>query len=248
MGTLLLLALAANPPELGTVKWERDFEVAVRRSRETHKPMLVLFDEVPGCSTVLGFGQDVLSDAKVVARIERDFVPVAVFNNVKGADAKVLASFDEPSWNNPVVRVMNAERTPLAPRFDGPYTRAAFMAVLDAVKLPAAPKLEQVTVSAACFWECEAKLGGLEAVRASRVGFLDGAEVVEVQFDPQVTSRATFLEEAKRLDCANRIYTPNETQAFRASEKDTKYFLKHSARSMSGLSEQDLVRANAAAR
>lgn len=250
MGLLLLALAASPPPELGKVKWERDFEAAVRRSRETKKPMLVLFDEVPGCSTVLGFGEDVLSDAATVERIERDFVPVAVFNNVKGTDAKVLASFNEPSWNNPVVRVMDAERRELAPRFDGPYTKAAFSAVLDQVKRASAPKLETVTLSAACFWECEAKLGTLDAVRASRVGFLDGAEVVEVQFDSSATSRATFLEDAKRLDCANRVYSSSEAKAFRFSEKDTKYFLKSSpsAAKSSSASEQELVRLNARAR
>jgi hypothetical protein len=240
MGFLLLLAVAANPPELGKVKWERDFDAAVRRSKETHKPLLMLFDEVPGCSTVLGFGESVLSDADVVARIERDFVPVAVFNNVGGADGKVLASFGEPSWNNPVVRVMNADRRELTPRFEGPYTKEAFTRVLDAV---AAPRLETVTLGAACFWECEAKLGTLDAVRASRVGFLDGAEVVEVQFDPDVTPRTRFLEEAKRLDCAPKVY-PNG--AMRYSEKDTKYFLKSSSvRSKAGATEQELVRLNA---
>lgn len=248
MGFLLIALAAAPPPELGKVKWLREFDAAVRLSRETKKPMLVLFDEVPGCSTVLGFGEDVLSDAETVKRIERDFVPVAVFNNVKGADEKVLTSFKEPSWNNPVVRVMDADRRELAPRFDGPYTKAAFSAVLDQVKLASAPKLETVTVSAACFWECEAKLGTLEAVRASRVGFLDGTEVVEVQFDPSVTSRASFVEEAKRLDCANRVYSSSETKAFRYSEKDTKYFLKNSPSALKSGSEQELVRLNARAR
>ncbi|MBL8916798.1 MAG: hypothetical protein JNM17_39210 [Archangium sp.] len=221
MGFLLIALAAAPPPELGKVKWLREFDAAVRLSRETKKPMLVLFDEVPGCSTVLGFGEDVLSDAETVKRIERDFVPVAVFNSVKGADEKVLTSFKEPSWNNPV---------------------------LDQVKLASAPKLETVTVSAACFWECEAKLGTLEAVRASRVGFLDGTEVVEVQFDPSVTSRASFVEEAKRLDCANRVYSSSETKAFRYSEKDTKYFLKNSPSALKSGSEQELVRLNARAR
>ncbi|MFT3712014.1 MAG: thioredoxin family protein [Archangium sp.] len=237
MGFLVLLAVAANPPELGKVKWERDFDAAVRRSKETQKPLLVLFDEVPGCSTVLGFGESVLSDADVVARIERDFVPVAVFNNIGGADAKVLASFGEPTWNNPVVRVMDANRRELTARFEGPYTKDAFAKVLDAVK----PKLETLTLGAACFWECEAKLGTLDAVRASRVGFLEGAEVVEVQFDPSVTPRAKFLEEAKRLDCAPKVYANG---VMRYSEKDTKYFVKGSARSTPGLSEQDLVRLN----
>lgn len=35
-------------PELGDVVWERDFEKALSRSRKTGKPILALFQEVPG--------------------------------------------------------------------------------------------------------------------------------------------------------------------------------------------------------
>ena len=238
---------SAQPLELGKVPWLRDFDAAVKLSRETKKPLLVLFDEVPGCHTVLSFGQEVLSDESVVAAITRDFVPVAVFNNVEGVDAKVLQSFGEPSWNNPVVRIIDADRKPLAPRFDGPYTREAFQRVLSSVRsVKKVEPMEKVTLAAGCFWECEARLGKLEAVRASRVGFLQGEEVVEVEFDPSVMNRTQLLAEAKKLECANRVFTANEAESTRYSEKDTKYFLRSSRRSLEGLSEQEKVRLNAA--
>ncbi len=59
--TLSLAALAALPflnqdsvettkqaRELGTVKWERKLEPALERSAADHKPILLLFQEVPG--------------------------------------------------------------------------------------------------------------------------------------------------------------------------------------------------------
>ena len=50
--TLLLLSTALlpseNPKELGQVRWERDFEAALKRSSESKKPVLALFQEVPG--------------------------------------------------------------------------------------------------------------------------------------------------------------------------------------------------------
>ena len=240
---IAVLGAAPQPAELGKVPWLRDFEAAVKRSRETKKPLLVLFDEVPGCDTVLGFGREVLSDPRVVETITRDFVPVAVFNNVEGADAKVLRSFDEPSWNNPVVRIIDADRKALVPRFQGPYSVEAFERVLGSVRSNA---MEKVTLSAACFWECEARLGRLEAVRASRVGFLQGEEVVEVEFDASLMNRAQFLTEARKLECANRVFTAQEAANTRFSEKDTKYFLRSSRRSVEGLSEQERVRLNSA--
>ncbi len=239
---LTVLAASPQPPELGKVTWLRDFDAAVKVSRETKKPLLVLFTEVPGCHTVVGFGDEVLSDPKIVETITRDFVPVAVLNNVEGADAKVLRSFNEPSWNNPVVRIMDADRKPLAPRFDGPYSIGAFQRLLTSMRV--STKTEKVTLAAGCFWECEARLGKLDAVRASRVGFLQGDEVVEVEFDTSVMNREQVIAEAGKLGCANRVFTPKEATAIRYSEKDTKYFLRGSC-SMEGMTEQEKVRLNA---
>ena len=38
----------ANPIEVGNVNWGRDFDAALQQSGETEKPVLVLFQEVPG--------------------------------------------------------------------------------------------------------------------------------------------------------------------------------------------------------
>ena len=35
-------------PELGLVRWERDFSKAVARSKKSARPILLLFQEVPG--------------------------------------------------------------------------------------------------------------------------------------------------------------------------------------------------------
>ena len=42
--------------ELGAVQWPRGLPAALARSKASGKPVLALFDEVPGCSTVKGFG------------------------------------------------------------------------------------------------------------------------------------------------------------------------------------------------
>lgn len=56
----LMLALAvtglcvASPPEdptrveLGTVKWNRDLDAAKKLSQQSGKPLMILFQEVPG--------------------------------------------------------------------------------------------------------------------------------------------------------------------------------------------------------
>ena len=39
---------AKQPAELGAVPWERDFDKAIAAARKAQKPLLVLFQEVPG--------------------------------------------------------------------------------------------------------------------------------------------------------------------------------------------------------
>lgn len=42
------IAAAANPVELGTVRWHRDLAVADEQARRRGAPILLLFQEVPG--------------------------------------------------------------------------------------------------------------------------------------------------------------------------------------------------------
>ena len=42
-------------------------------------------------------------------------MPVCIYNNKAGVDAKLLKEFKEPSWNNPVVRIMDHARVDRVP-------------------------------------------------------------------------------------------------------------------------------------
>lgn len=114
--------LAAQPVELGRVKWHTHMDKAVTIARQQQKPVLVLFQEVPGCSTASGYGRNVLSQPLLVESIEQHFVPLLVYNNRQGYHRQLLEAFGEPAWNNPVVRIIDADLAPLAPRLAGDYT------------------------------------------------------------------------------------------------------------------------------
>ncbi|NJM38350.1 MAG: thioredoxin family protein [Akkermansiaceae bacterium] len=76
--------VSANPVEVGKVAWERDYHTAVKSSKDSGKPIFLLFQEVPGCAGCKQFGQEVLSDASVVKGIEENFVPLLIHNNKQG--------------------------------------------------------------------------------------------------------------------------------------------------------------------
>lgn len=44
----LLQAPAESPAELGRVNWGRDLDAALKSSRRDERPLLLLFQEVPG--------------------------------------------------------------------------------------------------------------------------------------------------------------------------------------------------------
>lgn len=244
----------AGPPEqveeLGVVRWIRDFEDGQRISKKSGKPMLVLFTEVPGCSTVKGFGNGALSDPFIAEAIEEHFVPVAIYNNVSGEDREVLESFDEPTWNNPIVRIITHDRKPLAERFSGPYDRAGILqtmtSALTTAKTPiptwmslledearaARGETAQATFHMYCFWSGEAKLGDIDGVVSSKTGFKGGKEVVQVTYDPSKTSYGELLEEARARGAADGVFatTPREAQVASAhfGEKVTRVDAKDS--------------------
>ena len=252
--------LAASPEqveELGVVRWSRDFEQATKQAKASGKPLFVLFTEVPGCSTVKGFGNGALSDPLIAEAIETHFIPVAVYNNVSGKDRKVLESFGEPTWNNPVVRIITHDRKPLAERFAGPYNRASLLANMTAamktakITVPswlglledeasaAQGSTSQATFHMYCFWSGESKLGDIDGVVSSKTGFKDGREVVQVTYDTGKTSYGALLAEARKRGAADGVYAASDEEESVAKQHFGSNVTRDKDRSIRGSSKDD---------
>ncbi|MEQ9503787.1 MAG: VPGUxxT family thioredoxin-like (seleno)protein, type 2 [Deltaproteobacteria bacterium] len=272
-------AHAATPPELGDVAWLRDYDQAKKRAKAEGKPILILFDEVPGCQTCVRYGQSVLRHPLIVEAAETEFVPVAIYNNVGGKDRAVLKKYKEPTWNNPVVRIVDAEEKALTPRLAGDYSRAGLVrAMITSLEKLGRPVPQYLTILAAelgaqtkttaravfsmyCFWSGEACLGNVDGVVASRTGFLNGSEVVEITYDPAKLSYDRLVAAAKRGNCASRVLARNGDEAkvaakhfgtsvsvtgksVRGSEKDDKYQLRHTLWRFVPMTDLQASRAN----
>ena len=193
--------------ELGEIAWQRDYDRGLALAAEQGKPVLLLFQEVPGCSTCVRFGQDVLTHPLMVELIANRFVPVAIFNNHPGADAEILRRYDEPSWNNPVVRFLGPDGAELLPKLADRYDALGLHEKIGAVlkmlgdDVPGYFRLlgrdlqveyglsQCVTYTTPCFWSGETSLAQHPAVITTDAGWVDGEEVVQVHFDPGVASR-----------------------------------------------------------
>lgn len=250
------------PRELGRVHWRRGYDAAADDARKRGMLLLVVFQEIPGCSTCVNYGRDVLSHPLLVEAMETQFVPVAVHNNARGDDERVLKSFDEPSWNNPVVRILSPDRKTVSIRVTEDYSIAGLAAAMVRAleqsrrEVPAYLRLvaeeaaarrrgvETATFAMHCFWEGEGALGALPGVVSTMPGFVDGMEVVEVEFDPARLSFEKLAGRAKASGCASRVFARNAAQlaqartlvgssAVRSDEplrpdKEPKYYLLHS--------------------
>ncbi len=221
------------PPELGRVDWQRDLDAALAESARSGRPVFVLFQEVPGCATCVSFGRNVLDHPLLAEAIETAFVPMLVYNNRGGRDRAWLAQFGEPAWNNPVVRLLDANARDLVPRRSGVWTPEAIgarmMQALQAAGQPVPDYLslavEELDARPArravfamhCFWVGEACLGEIPGVLSSRAGFLAGREVVELEFDERVVSYPALLAAARAQGCARAVYalTPSDLEVAR---------------------------------
>ena len=126
----LVITAQSNPVELGHVHWLRSYPDALNQSKAERKPVLILFQEIPGCQTCKNYGTQVLAHPLIVEAIESEFVPLAIYNNKGGDDSEVLQLYNEPSWNNPVVRIVDQNGKDVVSRLNGNYSTAGLTSVM----------------------------------------------------------------------------------------------------------------------
>lgn len=216
---------ATKHKELGDVTWLRNYDEAVVAAKKANKPILLLFQEVPGCQGCVNYGQSTLSNPLIVDAIENNFIPLAIHNNKGGHDKEILKRFNEPAWNFQVMRFIDINGKDIIPRKDQVWTPAQTAArmieALEAVKAPVPDYLRSITLNESksgfrtaafsmyCFWDGEAKLGSINGVIETEAGWLDGHEVVRLSYDPKVIQWTKLVELARAEGCANEVYAPD---------------------------------------
>jgi len=247
-----------NPVELGNVHWLRSYDDAEAKSKTEGKPILILFQEIPGCQTCRSYGSDVLTHPLIVEAIETYFIPLAIHNNKGGADAEVLKQYNEPAWNNPVVRVVDQNGNDVVNRLSGNYSAAGLASLLTQTiikkkgKAPAYLQLlsdelnarqkgiASATYSMYCFWTGEALFGKVNGVLKTSAGYQGGKEIVAVEYDPALITLSKLNEIASNHQCA--IATGS---SFRADDTP-KYYLSNSPYKNVPMTELQKCRVNSA--
>lgn len=250
-----------QPVELGKVSWYRDYDEALKVATREKKAVLILFQEVPGCATCRNYGHNVLSHPLMVEAIENLFIPLTIFNNKGGKDRAVLNKYDEPSWNNPVVRVVNGVGWDVIPRVSGNYSVIGlyqamekslkaqgkeipeYMSLLKADLLTFnTSKIKEKYYKMYCFWSGEKHLGAKEGVLSAKAGFMDGYEVVKVTYDADEIEERTLNQYARQA----QISEIADNGQYRYSDKDHLFYLRKSPYQYLPLTELQKTRINSA--
>lgn len=244
-----------NPVELGQVNWLRNYDEAIRASKTQNKPVFILFQEVPGCATCRNFGNDVLSHPFIVEMIETHFIPLAIHNNKKGHDLEILKKFGEPTWNNPVIRVVNQEGKDIVERLGRQWTELGVSySITNALeglkrKIPKyfelyqeeligrSGKVKEASLAMYCFWTGERELAKMDGILSTEPGFMNGHEVVKIEYNPYVTSLEKIVPEANKLSCADEVYVdesvkvkvPVKSTSKYRKDRDDKYYLSRTS-------------------
>lgn len=213
----------SNPIETGNVMWGRNLQAALDKSKQTSVPVLVLFQEIPGCIGCRNFGREVLTEPLLVEAIENEFIPVLIYNSrAGGEDEKWLKKYWEPSWNYQVIRFFDGEGEDILPRKDKVWTVPALVKRMIAVLEKSGRKVpqylqglllekdvanhDQAAFAMACFWTGEYKLGRLPGVVKTEAGWYDNREVTLVTYHKLHTTLDDLVAYAEKERCAQRLY------------------------------------------
>ena len=247
--------------ELGKVKWYRDYDQAIVAATKENKDIVILFQEVPGCSTCRNYGHNVLSSPLMVEALENSFIPLAIFNNKEGKDKQILEKYNEPSWNNPVVRIVDSKGINLTKRIGNDYSALTLCKRLkQALTIRGTPvpeyikTLEKELVSLSsthireasfemyCFWTGEKQLGKVDGVLDVEAGFINNKEVVKVKYDNSILSESKLKNYAEQQN----FRPTNNSDNYKTAVNDVHYYLLHSDYRYLPLSELQKTKINSA--
>jgi len=141
----------------------------------------------------------------MVEAIESLFVPLAIFNNKEGKDKKILDQYGEPSWNNPVVRIVDEQGKDVVKRIGNDYSALTLCKRMIAALLKnkkevpeyltllkqdfdrlLSSHINDTTSKMFSFSSGEKALGALDGVLSTQAGFSNHSEVVKVQYDSRL--------------------------------------------------------------
>jgi hypothetical protein len=216
--------------EMGRIDWIRDYDEAVSLSRESGKPIMLLFQETPGCDVCEWFGCGPLSYPLIVDAAENEFIPCAISNNIpNGKDRETLERFDEPASNAPVVRFVDGAGLDLIPRKHGVFSIGELIhRMMNALEESGRPvpqylswaayeanvkTIESISFEVDCYCGKDHLFQPLDGILYVGMGSVGRSESIHVIFDPSVISLEALMGHVKEKSIYfQRVYVRSDEQ------------------------------------
>ena len=129
-----------------------------------------------------------------------------------------------------MVRIVGSDKQDIVSRLAGNYTSLGLVQTMDQaldrsgrVTPPYLQLLEEelrakvlgtetAVLSMFCFWTGEGHYGNLPGVVATEPGFMNGREVVKVEYSPEVISFEKLIQSGSKVKCADQLYAEDDQQ------------------------------------
>ena len=175
----------------------------------------------------MNYASQVLRHPVLSAAIQELFVPVLIYNcPTPGStqhDKDMLKAFEEPSWNNPVARILDVNKRDVIPRINGVYRPRGI-----AAKIIEALRKADVDVPKAAAKTLVAVAAGDEVSEAQVQAFRDAVSDRISRSLVTSLSAAVKAYESRRLGTAHAAATKllNNTRATDEEKTDARYLVE----------------------
>ncbi|MEM9411574.1 MAG: hypothetical protein AAGA30_10700 [Planctomycetota bacterium] len=226
------------------INWETDLNQALEVAKWKSRPIFAAIGEV--------VDQDSLRHPLLIEAITNHFVPAQL------TQRSILEKTSNKFTRGFIILGPKLEWLQSSDKDNLSYKEVAKL-LIDGLKqteqeIPTYLKLcsnDQLTETAEfamhCYWEGEARLGGIDGVVSTKSAWRDGLEVVQLEFIPSVVDYSKLITIAQSFDCASKIFAHTDSQltlarnivgdrltkrvsraARDAKSSDQKYYLLHS--------------------
>ncbi len=111
----------------GQIEWRKDFDTALKESKETHKPIMAFY-ESHHCSWCEKMLTTTFKDPKVIGRVNSLFVPVRIYKEAKNYPAKIHSKY------TPTTFFLTPDLQPIIRPVLGYWNSEAFLSYIDDVQ------------------------------------------------------------------------------------------------------------------
>lgn len=223
-------APTAQPDLFGARNWQRNVDHAHTEARRLGMPLLVISGNLPKPVVGTVDGSEIFDHPLIAELAESYFIPVTLASG-GGADAnRSVNTYTRGTSFGAAIRVVSPHGKDLVPQRETDFSaRDLVLPLISALRqMDIEPPLylfiireeamchvrgvQRATFGMHCFWDGEVALGAIPGVVRTTPGLIGKREVVDLRFDPMLTSYEKLITLARSLKSASTVFAWDSDQ------------------------------------